>query len=148
MKYEQLKEKLAANNLKITPQRIAVLEAVNKLQNHPSTERVIAHIQKSHPNIAIGTVYKILETFAQKGIISKVNTSQEKMRYDAITQKHHHLYSIDDDHIEDYFDEDLNDMLEKYFDQKKIPGFRIQDIRVEIRGAFQKSINHSPQNPL
>ena len=138
MRYDQLKEKLVANNLKITPQRIAVLEAVNKLHNHPSTERIIAHIQKSHPHIAIGTVYKILETFAQKGIISKVNTSQEKMRYDAITQKHHHLYSITDDIIEDYFDEDLNVILEQYFEKKQIPGFRIQDIRVEIRGDFQK----------
>lgn len=138
MRYDQLKEKLVANNLKITPQRIAVLEAVSKLQNHPCTERIITHIQKSHPHIAIGTVYKILETFAQKGIISKVNTSHEKMRYDAITQKHHHLYSTSDDLIEDYFDEDLNEVLEQYFERKQIPGFQIQDIRVEIRGAFQK----------
>jgi len=44
--------KLFDAGLKITPQRIAVLEAVLKLRNHPTAENVIDFIKTNHPNIA------------------------------------------------------------------------------------------------
>lgn len=138
MRYNQLREKLMANSLKVTPQRIAVLEAVYKLKNHPSSEKIIAYIQKKNPNIATGTIYKILETFTKKGIISRVKTAQDRMRFDSVTQKHHHLFSVEGDIIEDYFDDQLNDVLNDYFSKKEIPGFNVEDVRVEIRGRFKK----------
>jgi Fur family peroxide stress response transcriptional regulator len=58
------------------------------------------------------------------------------MRYDAILEKHHHLYCADSDRIEDYYDEELNKVLEKYFIKKNIPGFEIKEIRLQISGKF------------
>ena len=128
------------NGLKVTPQRIAVLEVVIKLNNHPTAEQVIEFIQKNHPNIAIGTVYKILETLVEKRIIKKVKTDKDIMRYDAITENHHHLYFTDTDKIEDYFDDKLDNMLENYFAKKKIPNFQIDDIKLQIIGKL-KNLN-------
>lgn len=142
MEHAHPDEILRSNKLKVTPQRLAVLEAVYALNDHPSTEKIIAYIQLSHPNIAAGTIYKILEIFTQKGIVCRLKTEQDRMRYDAVTQKHHHLYSLENDHIEDYFDNELNTLLEKYFKEKLIPGFDVQDIRVEIRGQFKTDINY------
>ncbi|HRY98527.1 MAG TPA: transcriptional repressor [Bacteroidales bacterium] len=142
MRSSQLREKLSASGLKITPQRMAVLEAVHRLKDHPSTEKIIAHVQKAHPNIAVGTIYKILETFTDKGLLSKVKTEQERMRYDVVTQRHHHLYCAETDRIEDYMDEELSAMLEEYFRHKAIPGFEVKDLRVEIKGHFLKEQPH------
>jgi len=128
---------LMVNGLKVTPQRIAVLEAIVKLNNHPPADQVIEFIQKNHPNIAVGTVYKILETLVEKKIIKKVKTDKDIMRYDAITENHHHLYYTDTDKIEDYFDEKLNNMLENYFAKKKIPDFQIDEIKLQIIGKFK-----------
>jgi Fur family transcriptional regulator, peroxide stress response regulator len=129
-------DRLSEARLKITPQRIAVLEAVMELRNHPSAENIIDFIKSNHPNIATGTVYKTLETFVEKGIIKKVKTDREFMRYDAMTEPHHHLYSSASDRIEDFIDPELNRIIEEYFDIHKIPNFKIEDIKLQVIGEF------------
>jgi Fur family peroxide stress response transcriptional regulator len=131
-----IREQLPLYGLKITPQRVAVFDAISKLRNHPTAENIIDYIRINHPNIAIGTVYNTLETFVEKGLISKVKTDEGVMRYDAAAEKHHHLYSRDSDLIGDYYDEELNHMLEDYFRNKTIPGFSVNDVRVQIVGKF------------
>ena len=133
-----IRDKLIENGLKVTPQRIAVYEAVVELNNHPTAEEVIGFIKENHPNIAIGTVYKILETYVEIGLIIKVNTDKDFMRYDAIIDTHHHLYCSDDDKIVDYMDNELDKILADYFKQKNIPNFIIDDIKLQIIGKFKK----------
>ena len=134
---------LKNSNLKITPQRVAVLEALNKLQDqHPTADKIKEYVVKNHPNIAVGTIYKTLETFVEKGLVRKVKTEQDVMRYDAILDKHHHLYCEDTDRIADFFDIKLNEMLEEYFKKRKIPNFKVRDIKLQIIGTFNnKKIN-------
>ncbi len=132
----EITSKLSGAGLKITPQRIAVLEAVVELRNHPTADKVIEFIKQNHPNIATGTVYKTLETFVEKGLIKKVKTDKDIMRYDAITDHHHHLYSSATDRIEDFFDPELLKIIEKYFENHKIRNFKIEDIKLQIIGEF------------
>ena len=93
MKIKEVKNKLVEKGLKITPQRIAILEAIIKLNNHPTAENIIEYIRKNHPNIATATVYKVLDALVENGLIKKVKTEKDVMRYDAFLEKHHHLYS-------------------------------------------------------
>lgn len=139
MKAENLSRKLVEKGLKVTPQRIAVLEAVTELRNHPTADSIIEHIRKKHPNISVATVYKVLETLSEKGLISRVKTERDVMRYDALTESHHHIYFSDSDRIEDYIDSELNDLLMKYFEKKKIPGFSIEDLKLQIIGTHLKT---------
>jgi len=133
---DKIQDILVENGLKVTPQRIAVLDALIKIQKHPSADLIIEYIKKNHPNIAIGTVYKTLETFVEKGMVKKVKTEQDVMRYDTIMEKHHHLYCAESNRIEDYYDEELNQLLEIYFEKKEIDNFRIEDIKLQIVGTF------------
>jgi Fur family transcriptional regulator, peroxide stress response regulator len=132
------KNSLTVRGLKITPQRMAVLDALNKLKDHPSAERIISYVQKNHPNIASGTVYKTLDIFVDKGIIKKVKTDKDSMRYDSVLENHHHLYSSKTEHIEDYFDDELSNLIGQYFKKKKIPNFIVEDIKLQIIGQFVK----------
>lgn len=136
MKAREIREKLIDKGLKVTPQRIAILEAIVKLNNHPSADNVIDYIRKNHPNIATATVYKVLEALVENGLIKKVKTEKDIMRYDAFLEKHHHLYSSDSDRIEDYLDDELNEILGSHFEKKGIPGFKIEDIKLQIIGKF------------
>jgi Fur family transcriptional regulator, peroxide stress response regulator len=133
-----IREVLPQLGLKITPQRVVVYEAICLLKNHPTAENIIDFIRINHPNIAIGTLYNTLETFVEKRLISKVKTDGDVMRYDATTTKHHHLYSKDSRRLGDYYDDDLNRLVENYFSEKGIPGFRIEDIEIIINGEFQE----------
>jgi Fur family transcriptional regulator, peroxide stress response regulator len=136
MKKEKHSINLKNSNLKVTPQRMAVLEALNSLKDHPTADKIKEYVVKNHPNIAVGTIYKTLETFVEKGLVQKVKTEKDIMRYDAILDKHHHLYCEETERIEDFFDDELNDMLDKYFKKKKINNFKIKDIKLQIIGTF------------
>ena len=137
MKKEKHGINLKVSNLKVTPQRMAVLEALSSLKNHPTVDKIKEYVAKNHPNIAVGTIYKTLETFVEKGLVKKVKTEKDVMRYDPILEKHHHLYCEDTEHIEDFFDERLNDMLEEYFKKKRIPNFKVNDVKLQIIGTFK-----------
>ncbi len=136
MKITEIRDKLIDKNLKVTPQRIAILEAIVKLNNHPTAENIIDYIRKNHPNIATATVYKVLDALVANELIRKVKTERDVMRYDAVMESHHHLYCSDSDRIEDFVDTELNEMIEKYFEEKKIPHFKIEDVRLQIIGKF------------
>lgn len=139
--FNKIKEILVDKGLKITPQRMAVLNALHNLSMHPTADSIIDYVKNYYPNIAIGTVYRTLDTFVEKGIVNKVKTEKDTMRYDAVLKKHHHLYCKKSERIEDYFDENLDDILNDYFKEKEIPGFVINDIRIQIIGNFLNDDN-------
>ena len=138
MKITEIRNKLIEKGLKVTPQRIAILEAIIKLNNHPTADNIIDYIRNNHPNIATATVYKVLDALVANELIIKVNTEKDVMRYDAVMERHHHLYCSESDRIEDFVDTELNDMIEKYFEKKKIKGFKIEDVKLQIIGKFLK----------
>lgn len=141
MDIAEITKTLTSKGLKVTPQRIAVIDALWKIKDHPTADKIIDFIRKHHPNIAIGTVYKTLETFVDKGIINKVKTEKDVMRYDVETHKHHHIYCDECDYIENYYDNELDEMLQRYFEKKKIPNFNLREINLQIIGSYK---NHKP----
>ncbi len=130
-----IKKKLSEKELKITPQRLSILEAIYSI-NHPTADDIIKHIRQKHTNIATGTVYKVLETFVKKGLIKKITTDKDVIRYDGIMAHHHHLYSSETTFIDDYMDNELDQLLKDYFQKKKIDHFDIEEITLQIKGDF------------
>jgi len=149
MKPEDYRSKLKERGLRVTPQRLAVFEAVDVLHDHPTAEEVSQFIRKKHPDIALGTVYKTLETMAERDILKRVKTDSGLLRYDAVKDNHHHIYCALCDRIEDYYDSELTEMIYNYFEKKQIPDFRIEDIKLQIVGRYtdnRKSVRKSGKN--
>lgn len=134
------REKLQEKGLKVTPQRVAIYEAIVKLNNHPTADNVIEYIKANHPNISVGTVYKVLDSLVENQLLRKVKTERDIMRYDAVLSHHHHLYCAETDRIEDYEDETLNKLINEYFKKNQIENFEIQDIKLQITGQFNQNI--------
>jgi len=134
---------ISGAGLKVTPQRVAVLRAVKLIDGHPSPEDILKYVHTDHPSIARGTIYHILESFVDKGILTRVKTDKGAMLYDATHQKHHHLYCNDSDRIEDYYDRELDELLEDYFRRKKINDFEIRDIKLQLIGKFRENNSQS-----
>jgi len=134
---DDIKNKLSEKGLKITPQRLSILEAIYNI-NHPTADDIIKYIRQKHSNIATGTVYKVLDTFVQKGLIKKITTEKDVIRYDGLLIHHHHLHSSEDILIKDYIDEELDKILEEYFQKKRINDFKIDEITLQIKGKFNK----------
>lgn len=135
---DDIRKKLNARGLKVTPQRVVILEAVYQLNNHPTADQIIEFVHRSNPNIASGTVYNVLDTLVENKLIKKVKSEKDVMRYDGMLEPHHHLYCSGSDLIEDYMDHELDELLETYFSSRKISGFHIEEIVLQIRGTFEK----------
>jgi Fur family peroxide stress response transcriptional regulator len=138
LKMNQLfREKLQEKGLKVTPQRVAIYHAIVHLNNHPTAENIIEYIKAYHPNISVGTVYKVLDSLVENELLRKVKTEKDIMRYDAVLSNHHHLYCAETDRIEDYENTQLNQLINDYFKKHKIKNFNIQDIKLQITGTFK-----------
>lgn len=133
---EEIRNKLSKKGLKVTPQRLVILDAIYKLGNHPTAENIIDYIRQNNPNIASGTVYKVLDTLIDNKLVKKVYTDKDVMRYDGILETHHHLYCSENDLIEDYVDKELDNLLRKYFTKHTIKNFRITEFALQIKGKF------------
>ena len=136
-----IRKRLKDSGLRVTPQRVAVLSTLIESEKHPDADHIAKVVREQHPNIAVGTIYHILDNLVQKGIIKKVQTEQNVVRYDAIIEPHIHLYSGKENRIEDYFDEEFFDLIEDYLKKKEIKGFKVDDIRIKFLGEFTKERN-------
>jgi Fur family peroxide stress response transcriptional regulator len=140
MNFAEFKQILTQHGLKVTPQRLAVLNALSILRIHPTAEHIIEYIRANNPAISLGTVYNVLDVFVAKNICKKVLTDNGIIRYDFQTEKHHHLYCAESNRIVDYYDHELDRLIENYFSDKKIPDFNIEDIKLQITGRFISSL--------
>ncbi len=134
----KFREKLQEKGLKVTPQRVAIFEAIMQLDNHPTAEDILAFIKNNNPNISVGTVYKVLDTLVENSLLKKVKTEKDVMRYDPLLNNHHHLYCSETERIEDFEDDTLSELINDYFKKNKIKNFKIQDIKLQITGKFKK----------
>jgi len=136
MKSQDYRTKLRERGLRVTPQRLAVFEAVDLLNDHPTAEEVSQFIRKKHPDIATGTVYKTLDTLVERDILKRVKTDSGLLRYDAVKDNHHHIYCTHCDRIEDFYDSELTAMIYGYFEKHPVPDFQIEDIKLQIVGKY------------
>lgn len=133
---EKIRTILNSKGLRVTPQRIAVLKTLLGTRSHPTAEEIAQDVRDKNPNIAIGTVYNILDTFLEKGMVKLVKTDRDSMRYDAVLDSHHHIYDTSNNSITDYYDDELNRLLGDYFREKGIPGFEISELKLQILGKY------------
>ena len=92
MKMSLLEEKLRQKCLKITPQRLEILRAIQQHQcDHPSAELIYQTVKKRYPAVSLATVYKTLETLVETGEIRIAIVTQGRTRYDTRLDRHHHF---------------------------------------------------------
>ena len=75
---QNIKEKIQKGGLKATPQRIAVYSALLKL-GHASADMVGEEVKEVFPSLTIATIYNVLESFVQAGLVVRRFSSNNKM---------------------------------------------------------------------
>lgn len=75
---------------KCTSQRMAVYEFLKGNLDHPDVDTVWAAVRESLPTISRESVYRILNEFAEKEIIRRLNHI-DNARYDSRTDAHGHF---------------------------------------------------------
>lgn len=77
---------------RVTPQRIAILDAVCEGNGHTTLGEIYARAREIDSSIDRSTVYRTLKLFVELGLIVSANIGDGKTYYEiAETQRHHHL---------------------------------------------------------
>ena len=71
--------------------RNAILSYLRSTDTHPSAEMVYSHLKQEYPDISLGTVYRNLAMFKEKGEIISVGTVNGVERFDGNTMPHVHF---------------------------------------------------------
>ena len=74
-----------------TIQRKLTLRAVQMMDCHPTAEEVYRWVSQEHPDISLATVYRNLNTLAQRGEIQRLQVPGGADRFDRTAVPHYHL---------------------------------------------------------
>lgn len=94
MKQGEAEKILRGRGARVTPQRVAILRAVESSGSHPDADVVYRHVCREYPHISRDTVYRTLSMMEEKGIIGSVFFVGNSKRYDPNTARHHHLVCV------------------------------------------------------
>ncbi|MDA3968071.1 Fur family transcriptional regulator [Helicobacter ibis] len=130
--FEQI---LKNGNLKVTPQRMAILQEINT-KGHISIDEIYENIKKNHPSMSLATIYKNLTSMQEVKIIDEVKLPNQKPRYELTKRPHIHLVCercgmIKDIHLEEAID-NLKQSCEKE------TGYKIQDSSIALLGICKE----------
>lgn len=129
---ESFRKLLKSKEMKATPQRIAVHEAMIAL-GHASADMVAEHISShSDTRITVASVYNVLEDLTKLGVYSLRLSSNNKRYYDITTTNHVHLYDSKGQEFKDVADEEIIEIVENHFRGRKFRGYKIDSIDIQL----------------
>ena len=110
---DAFKARCRQEGLKVTPQRMAVYEALLETDQHPSAEMVFRRVRQVFPSISLDTVNRTLLTLSDMGVAFVVEGSGGAKRFDANIASHQHFRCVKCQRIIDFHHEP--------FDQIPVP---------------------------
>lgn len=92
---DNMVRKLRDLGLRITPQRLAILEVLAESEGHPGAEEIYAAVRERFPTTSIATVYKTLAFLKSIDEVLELEFSSDYNRYDGKKPySHPHLICI------------------------------------------------------
>jgi Fur family ferric uptake transcriptional regulator/Fur family peroxide stress response transcriptional regulator len=78
-------------DLRLTPQRRAVLDVLRSSHDHPTAQDVLDRVRGTSPGIGAATVYRALGLLVESGQALELDLGDAAARYDANTARHDHV---------------------------------------------------------
>ncbi len=86
------RETLRNAGYRLTPQRVAVWEAVRRGGRHRTAEEIAAEIQQTLPEVNVSTVYRTLELLVGLDLVQETRLAGLATYYEVAPEPVHHHY--------------------------------------------------------
>ncbi|MBU1642819.1 transcriptional repressor [bacterium] len=125
----QYSELLREHSLKVTPQRTAILDAIEQA-GHIDVDRLYEVLRAAFAGISLATVYKNVNQMYETGILEVIKVPKHKLRYEIAKAPHIHLAcDICGSVI------DMQQCLDQLIDSaERKSGYRLQQSNVVLNG--------------
>lgn len=126
---------LRDSDIQLSAQRVAVGEYVLHTHEHPSADLVWKRVRERFPWISRATVYNTLNLFVEKGLLQRLNLSEDSVVFDPVTETHHH-----------FIDEKSGAIHDVPWDRVQVCSieslreFEVHDYQVIMRGSMRSSV--------
>jgi Fur family transcriptional regulator, peroxide stress response regulator len=136
-KNEVIINKLREKGIKVTPQRIAIINYLETNRKyHPSIEDIYTFVIREYPTISLATVYNTMDKLEEINEVVKLRVGEEnKVNYDYDVSYHNHFFCKKCGQIYD-IEEPL-----AFFDKNEINGHTIEEVHAYFKGKCKKCQN-------
>ncbi|MCX5820464.1 MAG: Fur family transcriptional regulator [Deltaproteobacteria bacterium] len=141
---EGLIGKLEERGLKITPQRLAIVDVlVEKGYLHPGAKLIYREARRRTRNVSLSTVYATLGEFVQQGIIKNLEFDRMENRCEVTLEEHINLVCRRCGKITDFH---LPPSIEPGDIARRV-GFTVTDARMEYYGYCRDCVSDREDFP-
>lgn len=139
MEQERFKEMLRAKKLKVTNQRMLVLETIaDHPGEHLTAEEIYELVKHKYPEIGLATIYRTVQVLVDLHVIDKVSFDDGFARYelelsgeDSRHHHHHHAICRECGAVMSFEDDLLDNLEQAVLDRM---GFQVTDHEVKLYG--------------
>ena len=105
---------LKKSGLRYTRQRQAVLDELNRTQDHRDVEDIYFSIRNRGLNVSRATVYRTLELLVKHNLVRRLDLGEGKYRFESQGRKHHdHIICLDCNKIMEFMNERIEGLQEE-----------------------------------
>lgn len=136
---EEFKRLLKKKGLKVTTQRLVVLEAIASCpEEHLTAEEIFTLVKADCPDIGLATVYRTIQLLNELHLIDRINFDDGFVRYEIGSapdhkqkHRHHHLICMKCGKVFSFQDDLLEELEEKI---AATTGFSVVNHEVKLYG--------------
>lgn len=88
---DELAKELKEKNIRLSHQRLKVLEYLNSHLIHPTVDQIYTGLHQEIPSLSKTTVYSTLNALAEAGLVRVITIEDNETRYDIRTENHGHF---------------------------------------------------------
>ena len=133
---EGIKQLIRKIGLKVTHQRVAILEALSSGRVHVTAQEVFEAVSKTHKDIGFATVYRFLRKMVEKKIVTEVRMGGLAARYELTPRGHHdHLTCLGCGKLVEFENNEIERLQEKV---ARDNGFKLTGHVLELYGLCHK----------
>jgi len=130
-KIQQAINTLKEEEIRITPQRHAVLEYLLESEAHPTADEIYKALEEKFPNMSVATVYNNLRVLRKVGLVRELTYGDDSSRFDCNMSDHYHIMCEDCGKIVDFHYPPLDEVESL---AEKVTGFEVSHHRMELYG--------------
>jgi Fur family ferric uptake transcriptional regulator len=91
---ERFTRYLRERRLPVTRQRLEVAEALGRVADHPSVERIHRDLQERGLQVGAATVYRTIDLLVESGLVREHDFGEGYRRFEAAPERMHHEHLI------------------------------------------------------
>ncbi len=127
-----IKERCRTVGIRMTGQRKLIIKVLQESKDHPDVEELFKRANAINDKVSIATVYRTVRLLQDAGILSRLEFSDGKSRFEDAVRKHHdHLIDIDSGEVIEFVDDEIEKIQNKIAERL---GYDLVGHKLELYG--------------